>query len=61
MPVLGLLFSKETSVERDIEVVVYLTPYVWRPSMGLPISRPDLPSARRGDLTDIEMRAKGLH
>jgi type II secretory pathway component GspD/PulD (secretin) len=61
LPIVGLLFSNETTFEKTTEVVIYLTPYVWTPGMGTPMPQPGRPQIRQGDLSDVELQAEAHH
>ena len=55
VPFLGLLTAKQTGRERKQDVVVFVTPYVWTPSVDPPFPLPDTFKFREGDeLTAIE-------
>lgn len=55
VPLLGLLAAKQTGTERKQDVVVFVTPYVWTPSVDSPIPQPDAFKFQEGDeLTAIE-------
>jgi type II secretory pathway component GspD/PulD (secretin) len=61
LPIVGLLFSNETTFEKTTEVVIYLTPYVWTPGMGTPMPQPGRPQIRQGELSDVELQAEAHH
>ena len=40
VPVLNYLFSKQDAVQEEREVLVFVTPHIWKPSMKAPLVDP---------------------
>lgn len=51
IPLLNLLFAKQSRAQRQQEVVIFLTPYVWDPSMTSPMPVPGAFAPRSDDKT----------
>ena len=56
IPILNLVFAKFGGEERRQEVLVYITPYIWRPGLDTPIPEPDRfgPQQPRDNVSPIE-------
>jgi type II secretory pathway component GspD/PulD (secretin) len=56
IPILNLVFAKFGGEERRQEVLVYITPYIWRPGLDPPIPEPARfgPKEPRDNLSPIE-------
>ena len=51
IPILNLLFAKQSRARREQEVVIFLTPYIWDPSMRAPMPVPGAFAPRADDKT----------
>lgn len=51
IPLLNLLFAKQTRTERQQEVVIFITPYIWDPSMNTPMPLPRAFTPKADDKT----------
>jgi type II secretory pathway component GspD/PulD (secretin) len=54
VPFLNPLFSNQNAAEVTTEVVVYLTPYIWTPTTGLPIPQPGVPRLHSSNFSHLE-------
>ena len=54
VPILNLLASEQGAVEARVELVVYLTPYIWIPGMDTPMPMQGMPQVTIPELLSVE-------
>jgi hypothetical protein len=52
---LNLFTAEQRGRDARREVILYLTPHVWRPGLDVPLLRPDLPAVESHTLTPYEV------
>jgi hypothetical protein len=55
VPLLNLFTAEQRGRDARREVILYLTPHVWRPGLDVPLLRPDLPAVESHTLTPYEV------
>lgn len=51
IPILNLLFAKQSRTRREQEVVIFITPYIWDPSLASPMPLPGAFTPKTDDRT----------